>query len=78
MKTIINTTLTSLKYILFPEKGGPYLAEFRVWLAFKIMPKDLANFMLLILNKLSDKYEKMDQKNKQKISTLLVDFDFSE
>ena len=78
MKDVIYKSLTTLKNILLAENKRHYLANFRLWLAFEIMPGDVAHLLLIILNKLSDKYEKMDKNTKQKISTLYVDFDFSE
>ena len=47
-------------------------------IAHLIMPKDMRVFMELILDRLNRQYEALDDKKKDKISTLIISFDFRE
>jgi len=78
MKKTLHTSVKILEKILFKNSVLRLVTEVRIWLAFKIMPPDLAHFMYLVLYKLSDKYVKMDDKKKEKISTLHIDFETNE
>ena len=49
MKDAIYKSLTTLKNILLAENKRHYLANFRLWLAFVIMPGDVAHLLLIIL-----------------------------
>jgi len=67
-----------ISHLLFSEDIPKTWTKFRLWIAFHILPKDLANFMLMIITKLELEYEKLDSEKRDKISSLSIDFEFRE
>jgi len=45
-----------------------------VWLGLKILPKDLSNFVLLLISKVGLEYEKLEPEKRDKISSIEIDF----
>lgn len=68
--------LRRASHILFVENPRSYWIGLRLWIGFKILPKDLSNLMFIVLSKIEAEYEKMDSDKKDKISSLTIDFEF--
>jgi hypothetical protein len=41
----------------------------------KILPKDLSNFILILISKIGLEYEKLESEKKDKISSIEIDFE---
>lgn len=67
-----------MKHLLFNEGASTFWIELRLWIAFKILPKQFANFFELVASKLEMEYEKLDSDKKDKITSLVIDFEFRE
>lgn len=67
-----------ISHLLFSEDIPKTWIRFRLWIAFQILPKDLSNFVVMVISKLEREYEKLDSEKKDKISSLTIDFEFRE
>jgi len=67
--------LNKSSQILFKEDPSKMWTNFRIWIGLKILPKDFSNFIVIILSKLGMEYEKLDSEQKDKISSLKIDFE---
>jgi hypothetical protein len=70
--------LKQASHLLFQENPSTLWIRFRLWLAFKLIPKDMSNFIDIVLSKLNVEYEKLDSEKRNKISSLRIDFEFRE
>lgn len=52
------------------------IGNIRFWLGLWILPKDVSKFTNLILSKMSDDLQKMDSNQKNKITSIRLDFEF--
>jgi hypothetical protein len=64
--------------LIFGKNAVSTITTLRMKIAHLIMPKDMRVFMELILDRLNRQYEALDDKKKDKISTLIISFDFRE
>jgi hypothetical protein len=64
--------------LIFGKSAVSTITTLRMKIAHLIMPKDMRVFMELILDRLNRQYEALDDKKKDKISTLIISFDFRE
>lgn len=67
-----------LNNLIFGKSAVSAITTIRMKVAKLIMPKDMRIFMDLILNRLNREYEALDASKKDKISTLIINFDFRE
>ena len=77
-KNFLANLLKELFPILFGDKKVSIFTRIRLAIAMFFMPKDIKHFMVLILSKLSTDYNKLTSKQKEKISTLVIEFHFRE
>lgn len=68
--------LKKINHILFKENFSDVLIQIRLWLAFKLLPKDFANLFKLLISTLSKKYDELDSEKKSKITSLTIDFEY--
>lgn len=67
--------LKRCSHILFREDPSKAWTNFRLWLGMKILPKDFSNFVVILISKLGLEYEKLDPNEKEKITSLRIDFE---
>lgn len=65
-------------FLIFGKSAISMVTGMRMAVAQFIMPKDMRVFMDLILDKLNREYESLDTAKKDKISTLVINFEFRE
>ena len=68
--------LRKINHILFKENLSSIITQIRLWLAFKLLPKDFANLFKILVSTLSKKYEQLDSEKKSKITSLTIDFEY--
>lgn len=67
-----------VRHFLFHQDPSKLWMRFRFWLALKLLPKDFSNFFDIVISKLNEKYENLDSQEKEKITSLSIDFEFRE
>lgn len=61
--------------IILHDNPSAWWTNFRVWIGLKILPKDLSNFILILISKIGLEYEKLESEKKEKISSIEIDFE---
>ena len=70
--------LKKVSPVLFNEEVGTFWFRLRLWIALKLLPKDLLLFFSIVITKLRLEYDKLDTDQINKITSLKIDFEYRE
>lgn len=68
----------TVRRFLFDDDTSKLWIRFRFWLALKLLPKDFSNFFEIVISKLDSQYENLEPEKRDKITSLVIDFEFRE
>lgn len=68
----------TVRRFLFDDDASKLWIRFRFWLALKLLPKDFSNFFEIVISKLDSQYENLEPEKRDKITSLVIDFEFRE
>ena len=71
-------TFRHVRHFLIHQDPSKLWTRFRFWLALKLLPKDFSNFFDIVISKLDMEYENLEPEKRDKITSLIIDFEFRE